>query len=52
MVKDARKYASTGGWGFAQFDDGKPVNAARHETCFPCHEPGKGTSSSRATRRD
>src|SRR5215471_6549884 len=21
MVKDSRKYASTGGWGFAQFDD-------------------------------
>src|SRR5580692_9706918 len=23
MVKDSRKYASTDGWGFAQFDDGK-----------------------------
>ena len=23
MVKDSRKYASTGGWGFAQFDDGQ-----------------------------
>src|SRR3989442_15920456 len=22
MVKDSRKYASTGGWGFAQFNDG------------------------------
>src|SRR5262244_2034226 len=24
MVKDSKKYASTGGWGFAQFKDGKP----------------------------
>ena len=28
MVKDAVKYASTGGWGFAQFDDGKPADEA------------------------
>src|SRR6202050_2149337 len=41
MVKDSKKYASTGGWGFAQFDDGKPANEAVHKTCFPCHEPGK-----------
>jgi hypothetical protein len=38
MVKDSRKYASTGGWGFAQFNDGKPANEAVHKTCFPCHE--------------
>jgi hypothetical protein len=24
MVKDSKKYASTGGWGFAQFTSGKP----------------------------
>jgi Cytochrome P460 len=36
MVKDSRKYASTGGWGFAHFDDGKPASEAVH-TCFPCH---------------
>jgi len=41
MVKDARKYASTGGWGFAQFDDGKPADEAVHNTCFSCHEPVK-----------
>ena len=42
MVKDSRKYASTGGWGFAQFDkDGNPADAAKHKTCFPCHEPIK-----------
>ena len=41
MVKDSKKYAATGGWGFAQFDDGKPASAAVHNTCFACHEPGK-----------
>ena len=40
MVKDSRKYAATGGWGFAQFDkDGRPADAAKMKTCFPCHEP-------------
>lgn len=37
MVKDSKKYASTGGWGFAQFDGGKPAGEAVHKTCFPCH---------------
>src|SRR6266542_5181085 len=41
MVKDSRKYASTGGWGFAQFDDGKPADEAVHNTCFSCHETVK-----------
>ncbi len=41
MVKDSRKYASTGGWGFAQFDGGKPASEAVHNTCFSCHEPIK-----------
>ena len=41
MVKDSTKYASTGGWGFAQFDDGKPADEATHKTCFSCHEPAK-----------
>ena len=41
MLKDSRKYASTGGWGFAQFDDGKPADEAVHKTCFTCHEPVK-----------
>jgi len=40
MVKDARKYASTGGWGFAQFKDGKPVNIVVND-CFSCHVPVK-----------
>jgi len=41
MVKDSKKYAATGGWGFADFKDGKPGDKALHETCFPCHEPTK-----------
>src|SRR3981189_496461 len=41
MVKDSTKYASTGGWGFAQFNDGKPADDALHNTCFACHVPVK-----------
>jgi len=41
MVKDSKKYAATGGWGFAQFKDGKPADEALIKTCFPCHEPVK-----------
>src|SRR5215475_3750735 len=41
MVKDSTKYAATGGWGFADFKNGKPGNQALHETCFPCHQPAK-----------
>lgn len=38
MVKDSQKYASTGGWGFGRFIDGKPVDEAQHKTCVPCHQ--------------
>jgi Cytochrome P460 len=41
MVKDSKKYASTGGWGFAQFDNGKPADEGVHKTCFGCHSPAK-----------
>jgi hypothetical protein len=41
MVKDSKKYAATGGWGYAQFDDGKPVDDELLKTCFPCHEAVK-----------
>ncbi len=43
MVKDATKYASTNGWGFAQFNDGKPADEAALKGCFSCHEPAKAT---------
>jgi len=41
MVKDSKRYAATGGWGFAQFTEGKPDGEALHKTCFGCHAPGK-----------
>jgi hypothetical protein len=44
MVKDAKKFAATGGWGFGSFMDGKPGDTAEHQACFACHEKhaGKG----------
>jgi len=41
MVKDSKKYAATGGWGFGDFTNGKPGNAALMKTCFACHAPAK-----------
>ena len=39
MVKNSRKYAATGGWGYAQFDkDGKPGPESDMKKCFPCHQ--------------
>jgi hypothetical protein len=37
MVKDSKKYASTGGWGYAHFDDGKSADESVLKACFPCH---------------
>ncbi|MEX3947665.1 cytochrome P460 family protein [Paraburkholderia sp. EG287B] len=37
MVKDSRRYASTGGWGYGRFINGVPANEAQHQTCFACH---------------
>jgi len=41
MVKDSKKYAATGGWGFGDFRNGKPSDEALHEKCFSCHIPAK-----------
>jgi hypothetical protein len=42
MVKDSTKYASTGGWGYSQFDDGKPLtDQAMLQSCFDCHQAFK-----------
>ena len=39
MVKDSKKYAATGGWGYAQFDkDGRPGPESDLKKCFPCHQ--------------
>src|SRR6202142_1150637 len=43
MVKDSKKSAATGGWGFAHFADGKPGDAAFMKSCFPCHEKTKAS---------
>jgi hypothetical protein len=47
MVKDAKKYATTGGWGFqvwAGGDPSKPLvpdSAHAIQACFVCHTPQK-----------
>lgn len=38
MVKDSKKYAATGGWGYAEFDDGKSADDSVLGTCNPCHQ--------------
>jgi hypothetical protein len=41
MIKDSKKYGASGGWGFADFTNGKPGDLALHQKCWPCHEPAK-----------
>ncbi|NOR81386.1 MAG: cytochrome P460 [Methyloprofundus sp.] len=47
MVRDTKKYAKTGGWGFSRWTGldltphSQDSNAA--ETCFACHQAAKGT---------
>src|SRR6202046_5429029 len=41
MVKDSKKYAANGGWGFPEFINGKPAGEALIKTSYPCHEPIK-----------
>jgi hypothetical protein len=44
MVKDSKKYASSGSWGFGHFnerDGNKPGDAALLNTCLPCHQKAK-----------
>lgn len=37
-VKDGNRYAETGGWGYGQFEAGKPNHSeALMKTCAPCH---------------
>jgi len=42
MTKDAQRYATTGGWGFENFDAGdpnRPIFGAKAATaCFGCHD--------------
>jgi len=41
VVKDSKKYPATGGWGFADFTNGKAGDEPLHKRCFPCHQPAK-----------
>jgi Cytochrome P460 len=42
MVKDSTKYAATGGWLFAHFNDGKPLtDKAKLQSCYDCHAMNK-----------
>lgn len=38
MVKDSKKYAASGGWGFGRFINGQPADEAQHQTCLACHQ--------------
>lgn len=46
MIKDAKKYEATGGWGFGRWlgEDQKPYgkDAGFVQECFGCHTPVKG----------
>ena len=44
IVKDSKRYAATGGWGFGHFNasDRKPAGESFMKTCFPCHTQAKG----------
>ena len=42
MVRDAKRYAETGGWGFQAFKGGDPNQTAVKDggkACFTCHAP-------------
>jgi hypothetical protein len=44
MLKDNKKYASTGGWGFQAWaggDPAKPLVTDPLKQCFECHQPKK-----------
>jgi cytochrome P460 len=45
MVKDSKRWASTGGWKFIEFDNGKPAPEAEggEKSCFACHAPAADT---------
>ena len=45
MLKDSRRFASTGGWGFERFlgdsETDRPLTEDHRAVCFTCHEPMK-----------
>jgi len=56
MVRDARRYASTGGWGFEAFAGGDPkrpvVGGDAAKACFQCHAPQKTNNYLFSSLRD
>jgi hypothetical protein len=44
MVKDARLYAATGGWGYGSFNGDsrtEQLTSERRQACFQCHQSKK-----------
>ncbi|MCK5728319.1 MAG: cytochrome P460 family protein [Methylococcales bacterium] len=43
MIKDSKKYASTGGWGYGHWVNGtlEMHPEAKAKTCYGCHQPMK-----------
>ncbi|WP_116810072.1 cytochrome P460 family protein [Steroidobacter cummioxidans] len=37
MVKNSKRYAATGGWGYGRFIAGQPADEAQHQTCHASH---------------
>ena len=56
MHKDAKKFATTGGWGFEGFGGGDPTNRVVGDnaasSCFACHEPQKDQDYTFSRLRD
>ena len=46
MVKDSKKYASTGGWGYGEFKDGKPEERAGASAVDPPEQAPRQASMS------
>jgi hypothetical protein len=45
MVKDPTKFASTGGWGFVQFNGDNPATKGTDGACYSCHAIVKARDS-------
>jgi hypothetical protein len=41
MLKDSKKFAATGGWGYGHFENGVPAGEKLLKSCYPCHEAGR-----------
>ena len=49
MVKNSKRYASTGGWSFAQFDEGKAAPHPEIQACSKRHARTQGRDAPIAT---